>query len=244
MRVHNWYLYSPDDDPQLRPDADVLLVSDPQFSNLPNPQIQTSELAEICNVGHALKLEMFLLMDQLLDEDQLQKLRTYLPWIEAIGFDGVMFADVGVGYEILTKGLRLKSVYDPGDLISSSGEAHQFLKQGFDLVVPSRNLSFDQALLIAQKHKKRILFDLRRFRVLAASKRKLLSDYFENKKIKKQADTYWMIEEKRKSGLEIKESDAGTFVVGSLPSPEVCYSTMRSYGAHFLLDIPQKGERK
>lgn len=173
------------------------------------------EFTKIAKVLDEYGIKKFVVIDQIISEDDKPALYHYTELISSMRFDGIYFHDFAV-YEIACEyGLRSKLIYDGLCLMTNSIDPTFLLSKGIEGVVLARELTLNESKKILMNHPNKIDMQIfGRFK-MSYSKRKFLSDYFNE--IKKDynpqiQNTLSIEEEKRNYHMPIREREFGTLI--------------------------------
>ena len=124
-------------------------------------------------------LEVYISIDQMIYEEDLELLRTYLSVIRTKEVAGVYFSDLAVLREAKAMGMQDLLIYDPLTLLTNSLDTAFFLKQGVQSCVPARELTLEEIKTICENTGGKVDLQLFGPLIMAVSRRKYLQSYFD-----------------------------------------------------------------
>ena len=159
------------------------------------------------------KKQIYIVMDNFINEEEKTKLFNYMEFIKALNVNGIYFHDLGV-YDVAKKyGMESKLIYDGQTIICNSLDIAFYQTQGIRGFVLSRELTLSEISKIILQNQN--ICDLLIFghARMSYSKRKFLTNYF--KEINMQYDFFnknslRLVEEKRNFKMPIVEDSSGT----------------------------------
>ena len=159
-------------------------------------------------------LQFFVCIDALINETDLEELHHYLDFIKTIKPDGIYFADLAVLIYTRTHDFVCELIYDPGNLNTNDLDVSFFLRQNVDVVL-ARELTIREIANIIQKHPNRIEMQVFGHLRMSYSKRKFLSNYFneiDESVVVDDVNNFSLVEESRSYKLPIRENKYGTVI--------------------------------
>lgn len=124
-------------------------------------------------------LEVYISIDQMIYEEDLELLRTYLSVIRTKEVAGVYFSDLAVLKEAKAMGMEGLLIYDPLTLLTNSLDTAFFLKQGVQSCVLARELTLEEIRTICRNVNGKVDLQLFGPLIMAISRRKYLQSYFD-----------------------------------------------------------------
>jgi len=151
-------------------------------------------------------------IDRIIEEDELDKLHTYLDQLLTLDIDYFIYSDFAILRYFLKKGLTKKLIYDPKTLITNYYDANIHAKEFNSLVAISNELTLDEIKEVSKA--KNCLMEVYGFHQMFYSRRALLSNYakFKNFSDNLQNEKLVIKEENRDNLYIIYESKHGTFI--------------------------------
>lgn len=159
-------------------------------------------------------LKFFVCIDVLVNESDLEELHHYLDFIKYLKPDGIYFADLAVLSYVKGHMLNCELIYDPSTLNTNDLDVSFYLKQNVDVVL-ARELTIREIADIIKKHQGRIEMQVFGHLRMSYSKRKFLSNYFneiDEPIVVEGVNNFSLIEESRSYKLPIRENKYGTAI--------------------------------
>lgn len=160
-------------------------------------------------------LQVYLLLNKLYVEEELEELRSTLQVLKTLAIDGIYFGDLGFAYEAKQAGLDHLLIYNPDTLVTNSQDVLFYFTCGMKMVSLSKEITVEEILEIARIVKQPLEVIIHGRLNMMHSKRKLLSNYeaFLEKDLDltKQKELY-LIEETRDDLMPVFEDEFGTHV--------------------------------
>lgn len=148
--------------------------------------------------------KIFLSINNNLTNDDTKKLRLILKNIDSYHFEGIFFYDLALMTLKKELGFQTELVFNQTHLVTNYEILNLYQSLGVEMATLTSELSLDEIKEIKEKTKIKLMFYIYGYNVLAVSKRKLLSFYFEgiNKPIKKE-----VLLKERDREIMLKEDD-------------------------------------
>ena len=124
-------------------------------------------------------LQVYISIDQMIYEEDLELLRSYLSVIKTKEIAGVYFSDLAVLNEAKALGMQDMLIYDPLTLLTNSLDTVFFLKQGVQSCVLARELTLEEITEICKNAAGKVDLQLFGPLIMAVSRRKYLRSYFD-----------------------------------------------------------------
>lgn len=196
--------------------ADGVVIGTPFFSARPAALFSFEELKEVREASANLSLQMFVLVNRMFTEEELERLTDYLKTLKELQVDGIYFCDEGVLQ--LAKALQMEDrlIYQPDTLLTNSCDVNFYLEEGLKMVTLAKEITLEEICAIA-KHSdgSRIEVIIHGRENMMHSKRRLLSSYLEHIHASKDVfgkHTLYLREETRDDHFPIVEDELGTHV--------------------------------
>lgn len=149
----------------------------------------------------SLGLDVFLFLNRLLDEDEIDEVKTFLKKHDLSCFDGIYFQDLA--YVDLLKDTDIPLIYAPEAIITSSREVASLVSCGIDRVQIAKELTLEEVEQISQNNPSRVeLFGFGHL-PMSVSRRPLVRNYLEEIK----ADMHLS----QGTGLRLKEAKRSVY---------------------------------
>ncbi len=196
--------------------AHTVIVSNPFFSARGAAYEEVEMLWKYKQECQRLGLSLYVQVNRLFMEEELDKLRSHLRFLKEVDVDGIYFGDEAVLQEAQLLGIEDKLIYNPDTLITNAMDVNYYLEEGLKSVSLSREITLEEICEIAGKcDPKKVEVMIHGRMNMMHSKRALISNYltFINKEhdVKNNHDLY-IIENTRDERMPILEDDLGTHV--------------------------------
>lgn len=172
-----------------------------------------NDLEDIALKCEANGLDLYISIDTMIEEKNLDILIDYLEYIRPYHIKGIYYADLAVLKACKDINYEAELIYDPGAIMTNSLDASFYLSEGNTAVVPARELTLEEVVNMAKHTHKHIDMQIFGYLKASTSKRKFLSNYF--KHIGKDFDPnnvpdLRIVEETRDYDMPILENKYGT----------------------------------
>ena len=222
--------------------ADAVLIGTDFYSARAMACIALSDYPKAKQEAQRLSLKLYVLMNRMFAETELDAMRTHLHLLKELDVDGIYYGDEGVLWESMRLGMQDKLIYHPDTLLTNSYDVNYYLQEGIQRVVLAKEITFEEIKHIAHNTIPSRIEMLVHGRVnLIHSKRWLLSAYMEH--LGKPCDLHArkdlaIIETKREEAMPILEDDLGTHVFSgyTLASFEELDELLEVGYTHFRID--------
>ena len=187
-------------------DEVILALQNNVFSAL--QEMNQDEILDCCGKAHEEGLKVLLLMNCLYPQSEIDEAAITMISLLENGVDSVIFADPGLLYFAMKKGLENRMIYQPETLITSSCDASFWMSQNISSAVLPSLITREEIAEIARKVKGLTLYVHGRL-LMSVSRRKLLKAY------KTKADVHFeneynrsltLVEEKRNGRMPVYEN--------------------------------------
>lgn len=161
----------------------------------------------------SLGIELYILMDTMVQESDRQKLYEYMEVLKELGVDGIYFSDLAVLQVGTELDIKDRLIYESDTLMTNSLDVAYYLRQGLKGVVLARELTLNEIKTIASNNHHNVDLHIFGYQKMASSKRNFLSNYFNH--IGKAYDvkdklSLRIVEETRDGKMPILENANGT----------------------------------
>lgn len=196
--------------------ADGVVIGTPFFSARAAAIFSFDELKLLRKETKQLNLLMFVLVNRMFTEEELDRLTDYLKYLKELQVDGIYFCDEGVLQIAESLHMADRLIYQPDTLLTNSCDVKFYLDEGLKMVTLAKEITLAEMCAIA-KHAdgSRIEVIIHGRENMMHSKRRLLSSYMEHIHA---ADTVfgkrtlYLREETRDDHFPILEDELGTHV--------------------------------
>jgi len=133
--------------------------------------------------------ELYVLVNALYDEHELDTLKDHLQTLADIGVTGVLFQDFAVLYMVKDMGMDLKLIYSPPTLNTNANALETMVSQGIDGAFLAREIPLDDQLDIRAHTSCPLMIQGHGVEFMSCSKRPLLQTYAETANVAPVSDT-------------------------------------------------------
>lgn len=195
--------------------ANSVIVGTPFYSVRSVTHLNEDELKQVRQICTDLNIEMYVLVNRLCIEKEIDGLRQHLKMLKEINVDGIYFSDMGVFYEASMLDIQDKMIYNPDTILTNANDIQAYLDLGMKSVTISKEITLENIVLIGNKvHGNCELIVHGRLNMMH-SKRTLLTNYMQFLKkdinLRNKQDLYLM-EENREEHMPIVEDEHGTHI--------------------------------
>ncbi len=196
--------------------CDAFILGEEQYSLRLAHYFSFEEIVDLMNICKNRKQKIYIAVNKIVHEDELDKIDKYLSKLSGLDIDGIIFGDLGV-YNLARKyNLVNKLIYNPETYVTNYESVEFFAKKGIKKVSIAKEITLDDVLLIGSKEL--IDIDILGHGALNMfhSMRDLVTNYFKFLK-DENANKYhneqlYLIEEIREEKYPILEDQNGTHV--------------------------------
>lgn len=193
--------------------ADGVIVGLKKYSDRMNRIFSIAEFDNIFNRCKELGLKIFVNVNNVFEEDELDNLKVFLFSLKEYEIDGIIYNDMAVLY--LSKILKMekKLIFHPDTLMTNSNDISVVKALGVSDVILSKDITLDEINEIVSKVGLVSMLIFGHLN-LSYSKRKFLKNYFEHigSDINYHFEKLSLREESRDYKLPIKETSRGTSI--------------------------------
>ncbi len=221
--------------------ADGFLIGNDQYATRLTHSFSIDEINRAIGLAHDMNKEIFLLANQMFDDEMIDSFKVWLEGIHLEYVTGIIVADVGNYYALKKEGLEDKLVYNPETLMTNYYDFNFLASTGIYGVYVAKEITLEDIKIISSKKQTKLFMVGHGYLNMFYSKRQLVNNYmsfigeknnFHNKQILK------IIEEKRsKEPYPILEDNAGTHVFRSKVFDSIDYiNTIESLVEYCVID--------
>ncbi|MFA6800640.1 MAG: U32 family peptidase, partial [Acholeplasmataceae bacterium] len=199
--------------------ADGFLLGSDLYGTRLTHSFTVDEINQAIKYGKENNKEIFLLANQMFDDDMIKSFKVWIKQVDVINLTGIVLADVGIYYALQKEGLGKKLIYNPETLMTNYYDFNFLVPTGIFGVFIAKEITLSDIKIIADKKETKLFMVGHGHLNMFYSKRQLIKNYMdfikqENHLHNKQ--TIKLIEEKRKDEpYPILEDLAGTHVFRS-----------------------------
>ena len=161
--------------------ADAVLIGTDFYSARAMACIALSDYPKAKQEAQRLSLKLYVLMNRMFAETELDAMRAHLHLLKELDVDGIYYGDEGVLWESMRLGMQDKLIYHPDTLLTNSYDVNYYLQEGIQRVVLAKEITLEEIKQIAHHSIPSRIELLVHGRVnVMHSKRWLLSAYMEH----------------------------------------------------------------
>jgi U32 family peptidase len=199
--------------------ADGFLIGCHKFAARLTRSFDTSEMITATQLIKSLNKEVFLVINQLFNDQQLEALNLFLKQLNLNLFSGIIIADLGVIPMLLDFNQKEKIIYHPETLLTNYHDFNDLCHIGIKGAFVAKEITLEDVITIAS-HKQHELFMIGHGHLsMFYSKRRLIENFLEFSELDLNLSfdqDLKLIEEHRKDqAFPILEDTAGTHVFSS-----------------------------
>jgi U32 family peptidase len=198
--------------------ADGFLVGNDQFGTRLTKSFSIEEIKEITQEVKTLKKELFLQVNQIFNDDQLDELIQFLHKLPIQDITGIVVADLGALKTIEKLGFSDKAIYNPETLMTNIYDFNFLADFNIQGVYVAKEITLDDVMYIAKNKKYKMFMVGHGHLNMFYSKRQLIDNfmqYNEDDHIYHNRQDLKIIEETREEDYPVLEDSAGTHVFRS-----------------------------
>lgn len=190
--------------------VDEIMVNSTSFSSF-DSKLDLSLLKRQCD---ELGMSVWVKLDCLYEENELESLNEYLAYLDGIKVYGVMFTDIAVNELAIENGYGFKKMYTPETLLTNSYDV-SLLTEEMDYAVISQDITFDDIRTIIDDNPGKCYLRVHGPILLTYSKRHFISAYLKQDR-DVYDDGYYVIEETRDNKMALVQSERGCWLYGNI----------------------------
>lgn len=195
--------------------AQSVLIAVPFFSARGPACFPIEELPDIKAECVRCQISMYVLVNRIFVEEELERLRDFLKLLKELDVEGIYYGDEGVLYEAARLDMKDRLIYNPDTLITNAMDMQYYLDEGIRMATISKEITLQEMCTVARDVQGECEVVLHGRLNMMHSKRKLLSAYMEFLG-KEEAVTdnhqLYLMEETRDDHMPIVEDALGTHV--------------------------------
>jgi len=188
--------------------VDNILITDNTFGS-GQCGFSNEEIKKCVLKAHDNHFKVWLRVDKLYSEDELDALKEYLDYLVSIKVDAVLYTDMAV--KVLLEKQDIKIIYAPETLLTNIYDVQICLKEA-DYCVISKDITLDDVYKIVDQNK-RCFIRIHGPILISYSARRFISSYLD-KYDQEYLDGYYLKEESRDEYLPIIERKDGSWLYG------------------------------
>lgn len=185
------------------------------FSNNFNYYIKIDELEEYINYINKINKKIYVFLNRIYYNNDLDKLKELLFKLEKLNISGVNFSDVSVYNIVKENNLNINLIWDSRHLATNYKTINFWNKRGVKTSVLSTEITIDEIVEIKKNTESFIGVFLYGYLNMATSSRQLLTNYFNHINKYKKADKYLMHENVTDKNYPVVEENNETLFFSS-----------------------------
>ena len=162
--------------------ADALMVGLEGYTTYLDKTFKVEEIKEI--VKEKKDKEIYLVINRIIENDEIEKIYQIIEEVKGLDLAGFVILDMGLVEILLELGLKDKIVFSPSTYLTNKDSASYFSSLGIKRVVPSKEISLENIIEIKKNITCQEEVMVYGYRNILYSKRKVISLYNENYKIR------------------------------------------------------------
>lgn len=198
--------------------ADAFVIGEQQFALRLAGDFTVEEVRQATAMIHAAGKKVYVSVNALFHNDDLEALDVYLQEMQQIGVDALLFGDPAVVVAVRELGITIPLHWSPETIATNWFQANYWGERGAKRVVLARELSMDEVIEIKEHADVAVEVQVHGMTCMFQSKRSLLGNYFlyrdevmevENRKANR---NMFLHDKERKNKYPIYEDAQGTHI--------------------------------
>ena len=157
-------------------------------------------------------IELFVSINKNIFNSEIEKLEENIIKLSKLNIKGILFYDLSILQINKSKGLKLPLVWHQTHMVTNYNTCNYYYNDNVNFSYLSSEICEDDIIEISNNTKQELMVLLIGHPIVSHSKRKLLSNYFEYKKIKKDKNIY-KISSNNSNDYFIEETKNGTSII-------------------------------
>lgn len=192
-----------------------IVVAPDRFAIANDHSFSNKQIEGLCRLCKSKGVKIYVLVNKMMFDEDLEDLFTHLEWIRELGVDGIYFADLAV--YMIAKDLEIenKLIYSPGMTVVNSEDVKEYLELNIMGLELANELTLDEKLLIAHNNPNKVGVVISGYLLMSYSKRKVLSNYFReiNEELNLDQNYDLRLKERTRDGLmPVYEDEHGSYI--------------------------------
>lgn len=179
-------------------------------------------------------IEIFLSMNKCIFNEELEELEQVLKEIDTISIKGIFFYDLAILNIHNRCHLKTDLVWNQTHMVTNYNTCNYYYENGVNYGMLSSEITLDEMVEIKEKSSMKFFVNILGYSVMAHSKRKLLSHFFEFNQKKKEKEEY-SIEENNKKYYIREDVTGNTISYGELLNGSTTIPTLRKYDFDYIV---------
>ena len=211
-----------------------IIIADDYFSSC-NQGMSNDELSAAAEQIISSGLNVYVKVDRLYEEGELESLIGYLRFLEGLRVKAVIYTDVAVKMAIKLNGLNLQDIYAPETLLTNYRDIDLFRREHTSGCVISKDIPLSDIFDIIEKVPDYCYLRIHGPILIAYSRRRYISSYLETDE--EYRNGYYLQELKRTNHLPIVEKRTGSWLYGDTLESVAQFAALRESSlAGMLID--------
>ena len=221
--------------------AQSVIIAVPFFSARGAACFSIDELAQFKAECSRCAVRMYVLVNRIFVEEELERLREFLKLLKELDVDGIYYGDEGVLYEADRLHMKNRLIYNPDTLITNAMDMQYYLDEDIRMATISKEITLQEMCKIARTVQGECEVIIHGRLNMMHSKRMLLSAYMDflgKKEAVRDNHELYLMEETRDDHMPIIEDALGTHVFTgfTLASFEEIKDLYEAGVRHFRID--------
>lgn len=158
--------------------ADIFILGNEKYANRLVYSFSTMEITEAKNVTTLLGKELYINVNIIVHNNDLEEMETFLNFVKEIGVDGIIFGDLGVYMIAKRLEIETKLIYNPETLNTNYYDTHFWNKKGIKGLTISKEITLDDINEICDKKQTEISIVGHGHLNMFHSRRPLIENFF------------------------------------------------------------------
>lgn len=195
----------------LENNIDGFLIGVEGYSENFNYYVKELNLKKTINELSKNNKKSYIMLNKMIFNDKLEELKKLLVKLSKINVEAVIFSDIAVFNIVKENNLNINLIYS-SKMVTNSKSINFFEKRGLYGYIATPQITIDEFIDITKNTKSHAFIKLFGYTNMATSSRSLITNYFNNFKIKKDPNKkYYMYEKVTKEFYPIIEDDTTNF---------------------------------
>ena len=130
--------------------AQSVLIAVPFFSARGAACFPIEELPDIKAECVRCQISMYVLVNRIFVEEELERLRDFLKLLKELDVEGIYYGDEGVLYEAARLDMKDRLIYNPDTLITNAMDMQYYLDEGIRMATISKEITLQEMCTVAR----------------------------------------------------------------------------------------------
>ena len=158
---------------------DGVIIGQQVFSNRFNHYFNNDELNTIIDICIKLNLEIYININDIIFEEDLNALEEYLLYINNLNINGILYNDISIYHLAKKYNFINKLIYNPDTLMSNSYDINTYLNKGLKSVMISKEITLDEINYILNNCNNVLSMIIHGRLNMSYSKRHFINNYYD-----------------------------------------------------------------